>query len=99
MKNLSLESSIVIAAEGQVSCDVAGETVLLSLKSGEYYGLNAVATRIWDLIQAPKTVNEVLHVLLEEYDIEPERCERELLTLLRALVDKGLIEVNNGTTA
>ncbi len=88
-------SSTVVAAKDQVSSDLGGEVAILDLKAGVYYGLDAVGARIWSLIQEPRTVNEIRDILLEEYDVEPERCERDLLALLRRLADEGLVEVRN----
>jgi hypothetical protein len=87
--------STVVAAKDQVSSDLGGEVAILDLKAGVYYGLDAVGARIWSLIQEPRTVNEIRDILLEEYEVEPERCERDLLTLLRRLADEGLVEVRN----
>ena len=84
-----------MAAKDQVSSDLGGEVAILDLKAGVYYGLDAVGARIWSLIQEPRTVNEIRDILLEEYDVEPERCERDLLVLLRRLADEGLVEVRN----
>jgi Coenzyme PQQ synthesis protein D (PqqD) len=89
--------TIVVAAEGQVSCDLVDEAAILDLKSGVYFALNAVGARIWKLIQEPKTVNEVRDALLEEYDVDLERCEQELVVLLQGLVAHGLIESKNGS--
>lgn len=91
--------SIVVAAKDQVSCDLAGEEVILSLKDGMYYGLNPVGARIWQLIQEPKTVNELRDVILSEYEVEPDLCERDVLALLRELAAKRLIEVRDETAA
>jgi len=91
-------NSIVVAVKHQVSCDLAGEAAILEMTSGIYYGLNAVGARVWDLIQEPKRVSEVCATLLEEYDVEAERCQRDLLALLEELVAKGLVESRNGTT-
>jgi hypothetical protein len=88
-------SSTVVAAKDQVSSDLGGEVAILDLKAGVYYGLDAVGARIWSLIEEPRTVNEIRDILLEEYDVEPERCERDLLALLRRLADEGLVEVRN----
>jgi hypothetical protein len=85
--------STVVAAKDQVSSDLGGEVAILDLKAGVYYGLDAVGARIWSLIQEPRTVNEIRNILLEEYEVEPERCERDLLVLLQRLADEGLIEV------
>jgi hypothetical protein len=82
-----------VAAKDQVSSDLGGEVAILDLKAGVYYGLDAVGARIWSLIQEPRTVNEILNILLEEYEVEPERCERDLLVLLQRLAEEGLIEV------
>ncbi len=51
------------------------------------------------MIQEPRTVHEVRDALLEEYEVEPERCECELLALLQELTVKGLIEVKGETVA
>jgi len=88
-------SSTVVAPKDQVSSDLGGEVAILDLKAGVYYGLDAVGARIWSLIQVPRTVNEIRDILLEEYDVEPERCERDLLVLLRRLADEGLVEVRS----
>jgi hypothetical protein len=87
--------STVVAAKDQVSSDLGGEVAILDLKAGVYYGLDAVGARIWSLIEEPRTVNEIRDILLEEYDVEPERCERDLLALLRRLADEGLVEVRS----
>ena len=84
-----------MAAKDQASSDLGGEVAILDLKAGVYYGLDAVGARIWSLIQEPRTVNEIRDILLEEYEVEPEHCERDLLALLRRLADEGLVEVRN----
>ena len=90
-------SSVVVAAKDQVSSDLGEEVVILNLKKGVYYGLDAVGAQIWNLIQEPKAVNEIRDVLLDEYEVEPEHCERDLLTLLEELTAENLIEVRDGT--
>jgi hypothetical protein len=89
--------SSVVATKNQVSSDLGGEAVILDLKSGVYYGLNDVGTRIWHLIQEPKTLNEIQDAILEEYEVEPNCCAEELLTLLQELLAVGLIEVSDET--
>jgi hypothetical protein len=85
--------SVIAATKDQVSCDLGGEAAILDIKSGIYYGLDSIGARIWNLIENPKSVKEVLDVLLQEYEVEAKRCERDLLDLLEELEDKGLIEV------
>ena len=97
MEQLISKRSIVAVSEGQVSSDLANEVAILDLKSGMYYGLNEVGSRIWQLISEPKTVGEVYETLLEEYEVEHERLEQDLIDVLQQLADRGLIEVRDGT--
>lgn len=95
----SLKHLIVVAIKDQVASDLGGETVILNLRTGIYHGLDAIGTEIWNLLQNSTTVDNILNTLLQEYDVEPERCERELLALLQKLVDAELIEVVYEKTA
>jgi hypothetical protein len=90
--SLSLESIIAATAE-QVWCSLGDESAILNTKHGIYYGLDPVGTQIWNLLQKPCKVAEIRHTLLQEYDVEPDRCERDLLSLLEDLLKAGLIEV------
>ncbi len=85
--------STVVVAKDQVSCDLSGEAAILNLKSGVYFGLNTVGASIWKLIQEPRTVREIREAILEEYDVEPNRCEHDVLELLKELSTHGLIEI------
>jgi len=89
-------SSIVVAAKDQVSSDLAGETVLLNMQSAMYYGLDQVGSRIWELVREPIRVSDLRDAITNEYDVEPERCEADVLGFLRELALKGLIEVRDG---
>lgn len=91
--------SIVVAAKEQVSCDVGGEAAILNMRNGVYYGLDSVGARVWDLIQYPQCVSDLQATVLREYDVEPERCERDLLDLLQALLAEGLIELREDAAA
>lgn len=86
---------MVVVSQDQVSCDLSGESAILNLKAGVYYGLNEVGTRIWKLIQEPRRVGDLRDAILEEYEVEPDRCEADILFLLQALLDNGLMEERN----
>jgi hypothetical protein len=87
--------STVVAAKEQMSCGLDDEAVILSLKKGVYYSLNPCGNRIWSLIQKPVKVGKIRDTLLEEYDIDKETCEEDLLSLLSDLNREGLIVVED----
>jgi hypothetical protein len=85
--------STVVASADQVSSQVAGEAIVLSLRTGMYYGLAQVGLRVWELIRDPIGVAELCEVIAREYDVERERCERDILALLYELAAEGLLDV------
>lgn len=93
------QDSIVKTSSTQVASDLGGETIILDLKSGTYYGLNEVGTRVWTLLQSSSTIKQVYSTLLEEYEVESEQCMVDLLQILDNLQNAGLIEVGHATAA
>jgi hypothetical protein len=87
------DQSVVAATKDQVSCSLGAEAAILNTKQGIYYGLDPVGAQIWQLLQTPCKVADIQAVLVREYDVEPERCQRDLQDLLSELLEAGLIEV------
>lgn len=96
MKTRVREDSIVVAVRHQASCDLAGEAALLNLKSGVYYGVNAVGARIWALLKEPVRAREICRTIVAEYNVAAADCRRDVLALLERLAEEGLIEVRDG---
>jgi hypothetical protein len=88
-------NAIVVASKEQVSSDLEGEAVILNLKNGMYYGLDAIGSRIWTLLQTPQSVAALRDAIVAEYDVDAARCERDLLALLTNLAAAQLIEVSD----
>ena len=74
-----------------VSRVLDGEAVLLELTSGKYLGLNAVATRAWELIGAGKSLGEMRKALLDEFDVARDVLDHDLTELLETMRARGLI--------
>ncbi len=92
-------SSVVIAGKDQVSCEFENEAAILNLRDSFYYGLDNVGAAVWKLVQEPRRVNEIVNLLLEQYEVDAERCTRDLLTLLSKLAALGLVEVRDGSAS
>ncbi len=86
---------MVVASKEQASADLGDEAAILNLKSGVYYGLDSVGARVWNIIQTPRTVREVRDTLLNEYDVEADRCASDLIALLEELAEHDLIDVTD----
>jgi hypothetical protein len=88
-----IERAIITAVKDQVSCDLEGEAVILNFNTGVYYGLNEVGARVWALIQQPTPFRDVLQTVSSEYEVSPQACASDLLTLIRELAAAKLIHV------
>lgn len=86
-------NSIVSATPDQISCALADEIVVLNLDTGLYHGLSGVGARIWQLVEAPIEVQQILDTLLDEYEVDAQRCEQDLLELLSELLAQKLLIV------
>ena len=89
-------ASRVTIPEDVVFREIDGESVLLDLVSGEYYGLNEAGTRIWTLLVGGAGPAEVLASLRREYDVDEAVLHRDLLELLEELRGRGLVRIDGG---
>jgi hypothetical protein len=79
--------------DDQMSCDLDGEAAILNLKSGIYFGLNPVGTRIWNLLKEnPRTLGEIRETILGEYEVGFEQCDGDLRALVGQLKEHRLVE-------
>ena len=79
-----------------LACDLSEEAVILSMGTGLYHGLNEVGTYIWKLVQNPTTVGDLRDSILEQYDVEREKCWQDLISLLEEMRKAELIEIGEG---
>lgn len=67
------------------------ESILLDLKSGTYFGLNEVGSRIWQLIPTHGRLDAIRDRLIEEYEVQADRAWQDLETLVVELLRRGLV--------
>lgn len=89
------ENAKITLSEQQVSCEFEDSRVILNFEDGMYYELDSVGARLWDLIQEPRTFREVHRILLEEYDVDEERCRSDLESLFCDMASQGLVMIED----
>jgi hypothetical protein len=73
--------------------DVGGESVLLKLASENYFGLDAIGTRIWILLTEDAGLKRAFDTILDEYEVEPDVLKRDMLALIERMAEAGLVEI------
>ena len=91
MKTSLLEK--VVPSKDVLTQEVSGEMVLMDLSSEQYFGLDAVGTRIWNLLDQGTAPADLLSILLREYEVEQQQLESDIEELLGQLLEAGLLRV------
>ena len=84
--------TVVRRTDSLSSVDVNGESVILNVDSGTYFGLDGVGARIWSLLESPVTYGELVRVVVNEYEVDRDTAESDIADLVRELEQKGLVE-------
>lgn len=88
-----LTSRVLLSPD--VRMQVTGsESVLLDLRSERYFGLNAVGTRVWQLLGQDPSLQAAYQVLLHEYEVAPDQLAGDVLKLVGQLADAGLLTLD-----
>ena len=93
---MNLNQNVTLSPE-VISQEVSGETVLLDLESENYFGLDEVGTRIWQLMKETNDLQAIYQTLLAEYDVSEERLQQDLDTLLGEISGLGLVTLEQRT--
>ena len=70
---------------------IEGEAVILSMDTKVLRGLNPVGSRIWELIDGERGVEEIVGVIVKEFDVEPARAGEDVRSFVQEVLDKGLV--------
>jgi hypothetical protein len=65
--------------------------IMMHLEKGKYFGLNPIGKRIWELLEQPKTLEELVSVLLSEYEVSEEQCRQEVFDFLQKAFIQNVI--------
>jgi hypothetical protein len=91
-ESISTES-IVRHIEDVVASNIDDEKVMMSVEKGAYYGLDPIGSRVWDMIDKPIRVTELIDLLLLKYDVDRETCEQDVMAFLKELNESGILQV------
>ena len=86
-----MENSPVRPSADVIFRELEGEAVLLDLGSGRYFGLNAVGTRVWMLLESGSTVADVVSAIAAQFDAAPDQVAGDVAELVAELTVRGLL--------
>lgn len=75
-----------------LSSRMDNEIVMMHPESGKYFALNPVASRIWELLEQPNSINDLVEKLLREFDVTQDVCKTEVTVFIEEIMEKKLID-------
>jgi hypothetical protein len=89
-------NSIVQRDSEVIAAEADQDLIMVSIATGFYYGISDVARDIWDAIEHPKRISDLVDDLTASYHIDPASCEDQTLSFLEDLLHEGLLQVKDG---
>jgi hypothetical protein len=78
-------------AEQVIAQKASNDVLLFNMEDGNYYSLNEIGGRIWDLCDGSRSVSQLVTLLATEYEASPEDIEKDITDLLEGLQNGRLI--------
>lgn len=88
-------NSTISQIEDIVASDIDNEKVMMSIERGEYFGLEPIGSRIWELLAEPVKVSAIIDALLPQFDVDRQTCEQDVLAFLEELHNAGILQVES----
>ncbi len=88
-------------SQSVVSRRVAGETLIVPVRGkvgdlASIYSFNETGSLIWQSLETPKGLSELITTVENEYAVEQEQAERDVVQFLNDMLSVGLVEARPG---
>jgi Coenzyme PQQ synthesis protein D (PqqD) len=88
-------ATVIRRSDALLSTNLGDDVVMMDIEQGAYYGLEAVAARIWALTEQPVSVGSLCERLVSEYLISLEQCQAEVLAFVNELIGHHIVQVSS----
>ena len=74
-----------------VVSEINNESVILNLKTGIYFQVNELGSYIVSELKQYSTFESLNNKITEDFDVSPNKCEKDLLSFMKDLERKDLL--------
>jgi hypothetical protein len=92
---------VFVRSQSVVSRRVAGETLIVPVRGkvgdlASIYSFNEAGSLIWQSLENPKGLSELISAVEQEYAVTQEQAERDVKQFLNDMLSVGLVEAGPG---
>ena len=92
MTTLTLDT-LIRQHPDQIAAEADGEVLMMHIESGNYFGLNEVASFIWNQLDEPRSIAELCAAIQTEFEVDETRCQADAMDFLQGMIDDGLAQL------
>lgn len=89
------DTELLQRREEPLTAELDGEVVMLDPDKGSYFSLNAVGSRVWELLAEPRSIHDLCDTLMGEFEVDEPACRQEVRALVDQLLEAELVEVRS----
>jgi hypothetical protein len=78
-------------AEQVIAQKASNDVLLFNIEDGNYYSLNEIGGKIWELCDGSHSVAQVVALIASEYETSTEEVQKDITDLLESLKNGKLI--------
>ncbi len=83
--------TLYVARSEVIDCDIGGDRALLNMQDNTYFTLNATASEIWVALAQPRSIDDLVEVVTERFDVSADRCRPDVEHLLEEMLAAGIV--------
>lgn len=74
------------------AAELDGDICLFNPVKAEYLNLNATGSAIWNLLEQPTELDQLLNELQNRYAVEPDTCRQETKAFINEAINRGMLQ-------
>lgn len=86
-------NSLLIRSPDLVATELDGDIVMMHIKSGQYFGISGVGTRIWAMLDRPITLDDLTRGIVTEYLVDEQTCRKDIMAFVEALMAQEAVQI------
>lgn len=86
-------TTVLVRDPDMIAAEMDGDLVMMSIERGEYFGIGGVGPRLWELLEQPRTVDDLCAAICREYEVDEGTCLTDVTAFAEELLARGLVRI------